>query len=989
MRVTLKRLVMSLGILTLACSAGEITGPVTSGTSSGTGTGTGTGTGSGTNTPPPGSTPAAVIITPLSTSSLIVGQSFSLTAAVKSATGQDLTGVPITWSSANASVATVSSTGVLTAMKVGSTVISGSVGTVSSSIAVAIVQVPVSSVVVIAKAALLPGDTTTATAIVRDSIGAPITGRQVAWATSNPMVATISQNGFINAVGSGAAIITAIVDGAQGFTTIQISANPIATIQVALSSNTLTTLGSSAIATATARDAVGSVLTGRSIAWTSSNPSVATVDANGVVTAVSLGTATIVATGEGKQGSATVTVSQAPVAVVTLSLNGAVLISQTTKINALLQDAQRNTLNNRQIVWASSNPAVVTVTQAGLATGVSTGTAVITAVSEGITGSINISLPQTVGVLASVTLSSPQTVLQPQQQSTATAVLKDVNNIVTTGIVSWTSSNPSVASVTSNGVVTALSSGSTTITATSGVISGTLSYTVPSVSTVTVSTTTPTLQPTQPGQATVTLLGSNAQPALNRVMVWSSSNPAVAVVSNTGFISAIASGTADITVTSEGKTGFVVVTVPPVNSVTITSPSLTVQPTASISATANLFDASNQPATNRAITWTSSNPSAVSVTQTGTLTGVAPGTSTITATSEGKSGTITVSVPPVATITVTAPATTRQPGQTVTASFTLLDAAGQPCLNRAYAWSSSNTSVATVSSTGVVTPIAAGTTQITMTSEGQTGYVTITVPPVATVNLTAASTTINGLGSLQVNAALLDASGNAATNRVITWSSSNTAVARVSTSGFVTAVSQGSTVITATSEGKSGTITISVVTSVGGVTVSSNATALLVGQTAQLTAVVLDAQGNPSGIQPTWTSSAPLKASVSSTGLVTAVNGGSFQNVVFTATAAGSSGTATIAVTGHQAEIPATLPQVFLNTTAPVAPAPGGQIFSVNCRPSSPRRCRGHRAATSSSSPTASRTRAISCCQPRDERHQLDCHPPGRPVRPAGGRQRA
>ena len=527
-------------------------------------------------------------------------------------------------------------------MRAGSATISGAVGGLSSSISVTIVQVPVSSVVVLTRSALLPGDTTTATAIARDSIGAPITGRQVTWATSNPMVATITPAGYITAVGSGSAFITAIVDGVQGFTTIQISVNPIATIQVALSSSTLTTLGSSAVATATAGDAGGAVLQGRSIGWTSSNPSIATVDVNGVVTAVSLGTTTIVATGEGKQGSATVTVSQAPVATVTLSLNAPVLISQTTRITALLQDASRNTLNNRQIVWASSNPSVVSVTQAGLVTGVSTGTAVITAVSEGITGSINISLPQTVGVLATVTVSAGQTVLQPQQQSQATAVLRDVNNIVTTGIVAWTSSNPSVASVSSNGVVAALSSGSTTITATSGVISGTLAYSVPAVSTVTVSSSTPTLQPTQSGQATVTLVGTNAQPAVNRAMVWSSSTPAVAVVSNTGFISATASGSTNITVTSEGKTGFVTVTVPPVNLVTITSPSLTVQPTASISATANLFDASNQPATNRAITWTSSNPSAVSVTQSGTLSGVAPGTSTITATSEGKSGTITV-----------------------------------------------------------------------------------------------------------------------------------------------------------------------------------------------------------------------------------------------------------------------------------------------------------------------------------------------------------
>src|SRR5207248_368282 len=120
--------------------------------------------------------------------------------------------------------------------------------------------------------------------------------------------------------------------------------------------------------------------------------------------------------------------------------------------------------------------------------------------------------------------------------------------------------------------------------------------------------------------------------------------------------------------------------------------------------------------------------------------GVTPGSATITATSEGKSGTssITVTTVPVATVDVTPPSASVQAGQTVQLTGTPRDAGGNPLSGRTVTWSSSNTSVATVSNSGLVSGVTPGTATITATSEGKSGTssVTVTKVPGATVGVT-------------------------------------------------------------------------------------------------------------------------------------------------------------------------------------------------------------------------------------------------------------
>jgi len=143
---------------------------------------------------------------------------------------------------------------------------------------------------------------------------------------------------------------------------------------------------------------------------------------------------------------------------------------------------------------------------------------------------------------------------------------------------------------------------------------------------------------------------------------------------------------------------------------------------------------------------------------------------------------------------------------------TARDSSGNALSGRTVTWASSNTSVATVSASGLVTGKVAGTATITATSEGQNGTSTVTVvhPPVASVSVTPTSATVPVGSTLQLTATPKDATGSPLTGRTVTWASSNTSVATVSATGLVTGQVAGTAIITATSEGQSGTAAITV-----------------------------------------------------------------------------------------------------------------------------------------------------------------------------------
>lgn len=166
---------------------------------------------------------------------------------------------------------------------------------------------------------------------------------------------------------------------------------------------------------------------------------------------------------------------------------------------------------------------------------------------------------------------------------------------------------------------------------------------------------------------------------------------------------------------------------------------------------------------------------------------------------------------PVATVSITPASVTLRPGATAQLSAATLDAAGAPLSGRTVTWRSGTPDVATVGSTGLVTAVAVGTTQITAESESRTGTATVIVQ--AAVARVAMDTTAASLvpgQTLQLQAVGLSAAGDSLKDRTTTWTTDAAAVATISASGLLTAVAPGSVVATATIEGQTATRRITV-----------------------------------------------------------------------------------------------------------------------------------------------------------------------------------
>jgi hypothetical protein len=198
------------------------------------------------------------------------------------------------------------------------------------------------------------------------------------------------------------------------------------------------------------------------------------------------------------------------------------------------------------------------------------------------------------------------------------------------------------------------------------------------------------------------------------------------------------------------------------------------------------------------------------------------------------------STPPAATVAAVSvePATANLiVARTLQLTATPRDANGTPVSGRTIAWHSDNQAAATVTPGGNVSAVAPGTARITATVDGRAGTATITVqlPTVATVTVTPATFTLGLGGSVQLNAALADADGNGITGRTVTWSSSQSAVASVDGNGVVRGVTAGTSVITATADGVTGTAQILVTASAAVVIASISPAQLQEGQSATIT----------------------------------------------------------------------------------------------------------------------------------------------------------
>ena len=251
---------------------------------------------------------ATVTVTPAA-AQVEAGLTTQLTASAKDSKGTTLSN-PITWSSGAATVASVSATGLVTGVAAGSATITAAAGGKEGTATITVVPPSVQTVAVsLAASTIEVTRTTTATAVLRDGGGNILTGRQVTWTTGNTAIATVSSGGVVTGVTVGSTTVIGTSEGKTGSAALTVVPPPVATVTVSLNPASVVA-GATSQATFVARDAANNVLTGRVVAWSSSNQAAATINATtGAIAAVAAGTTTITATVEGRTGTAPLTVT--------------------------------------------------------------------------------------------------------------------------------------------------------------------------------------------------------------------------------------------------------------------------------------------------------------------------------------------------------------------------------------------------------------------------------------------------------------------------------------------------------------------------------------------------------------------------------------------------------------------------------------------------------------------------------------------------------
>lgn len=488
----------------------------------------------------------------------------------------------------------------------------------------------------------------------------------------------------------------------------------------------------------------------------------------------------------------------------------------TLTMGVKVKDANGNSVGNVAIYWSSSNTAIATVSSSGVVTALSKGEVQIAVSALGKSASKTLTVSDREVAIVQIAPTS----VSVRIGTTVTLVAQTLDaegRTLTQRNISWSSSNTAIATVTNEGVVTALAVGAATITATSEGRSGTaaVTATVNPVATVVISPASDTLGVGTEGTMTATLRDAGGLLLTNRTINWNSSNVQVATVSSTGVVTALSPGNAVISAVSEGRVGTATLLVLArlASTVTLTPSSTSIIVGTTLKLTPQITDPAGNILTGRPISYVSSNLAVATVTDSGLVAGLTPGTATITATSEGKVGTATIVVSPlpVAKVAVSPATATVLTGTTRQLSAQVTSETGTVLQGRTVTWTTGAPSVASVSSTGLVTPIAPGVALIVAVVEGVAGFSTITVqlPPIASVLVTGSNSIAVG-GNTQLVATPRDNGNAALQNRVVTWSSSDENIAFVTSTGLVLGIRSGSVTITATAEGIRGTFALTV-----------------------------------------------------------------------------------------------------------------------------------------------------------------------------------
>jgi uncharacterized protein YjdB len=586
------------------------------------------------------------------------------------------------------------------------------------------------------------------------------------------------------------------------------SQTELTSIDVTAASMTLT-IGATQQATATGHYSDGSTqdLTAEA-GWSSQSLSVASVSGAGLITAKTAGTSVITASSGTVSGSMTVTVTAATLKSIAVTpANPTVTKGATQQFTATGTFSDNSTQNlTNSVAWSSGTPAVATITAAGLATAVGAGSSMMKATSGAVSGSTLLTVTGPTLSSIAVTPANPSIAKGTNQQFTATGTFSDNSTQNLTSSVTWSSQTTGVATITSAGLAKGVGVGTSKIQATSGAVSGStvLNISAATLTSIAVTPANPSIikGATQQFTATGTFSDASTQNITSSV-TWVSATTGVATITSAGLAKGVGVGASKIQATSGAVTGSTTlsVTAATLTSIAVTpaNPSISAGATQQFTATGTFSDASTQNLTS-SVTWTSSKTTVATIAASGLASGIAGGSSTIQATSGSISGTTTLTVnavaPTLISIAVTPATPSIQNGATqqFTATGTYSDTSTKN-ITSTVTWSSSNTGIATISSAGLATAVGTGTSTIQAKLGSVSGSTVLTVTGGGTATLqvlvvSPQNPLITDADSPQAFSAtghFSDGTTQDLTDTA-TWTSSNTAVATVNSSGSATSV---------------------------------------------------------------------------------------------------------------------------------------------------------------------------------------------------------
>ena len=719
-----------------------------------------------------GAAPFTMQVTPPSLS-MRLGETRGVVVRVLDASGATPRGVPPFWSVEHAGIATVSQTGIVTALSPGRTRIAVSLRGQSAMVDVAVVEAPVVVVRVSAPATFVRAGVTIALAAeALRADGSAATERPFIWTSSSPDVATVSSQGAVTGLTGGNVIIAAALDGVYGTVVLSVLPTPAHLVRVMPEAGTLR-IGESTQFEATLFDAAGREMSGYPIVWTSSEPSRVPVSSAGVVTAIAVGTGTITATSEGLSATAVVRVSAMPVASVSVVPSSVTLaVGGSGRMVAQVLDVGGAKLNDRIVTWGSDRPGTASVSPDGSVIAIAEGSALITATSEGRSGAAHVLVTR--APVASLTVAPALLSLTVGGTSRIIATPRGADGVpLGNRFITWMAGGPSVATVDATGLVTALAPGTALVVAS---VEGQSATTVVTVLPVRVAAlrltpSTATLPIGQFVQLNVTLLDDQGRVMPSVPVAWQSSAPSVASVSSGGLVTALTAGAVRISATVGSVAGFadlVVTSVAPARGrVVIASLNGTIHVGVRYArqVVAQAFDASNNPVNAAQVVWSTRGAglavagagSTALVTASGTPTpgllviatmpGAPPVADTLSLTSD---------LVAVAAIDVTPSTATMGPTEAQVVSGVVKDSAGNvvgtasgnPLGQRAITWTSNSGAVLVSPTTGAVTTVTAlipGSADVRAVLEGRTATTRITVTPPITVDTIVASSGPSGI----------------------------------------------------------------------------------------------------------------------------------------------------------------------------------------------------------------------------------------------------